>query len=54
MTVYLTSEILDPRRTWPDKKKYDSSAKKLARLFGKNFEKFGRMPREIQKAGPII
>ena len=48
------SEILDPRRTWPDKKKYDSSAKKLARLFGKNFEKFGRMPREIQKAGPII
>lgn len=48
------SDILDPRRTWPDKKKYDSSAKKLARLFGKNFEKFGRMPREIQKAGPII
>jgi phosphoenolpyruvate carboxykinase (ATP) len=48
------SEILEPRRTWPDKKKYDSSAKKLARLFARNFEKFGKMPAEIQKAGPIV
>ena len=48
------SEILEPRNTWSDKKKYDSSARKLARLFVKNFEKFGKMPKEIQKAGPII
>ncbi|HEY6404694.1 MAG TPA: phosphoenolpyruvate carboxykinase (ATP), partial [Nitrososphaeraceae archaeon] len=48
------SEILEPRRTWPDKKKYDLSGKKLARLFAKNFEKFGKMPGEIQKAGPIL
>jgi phosphoenolpyruvate carboxykinase (ATP) len=47
-------EILEPRNTWSDKRKYDSSARKLARLFVKNFEKFGKMPKEIQKAGPII
>ncbi len=48
------SEILQPRNTWPDKRKYDSSARKLARLFVKNFEKFGRMPKEVLRAGPII
>lgn len=48
------SEILEPRNTWSDKRKYESSARKLARLFVKNFEKFGKMPKEIQKAGPII
>ena len=48
------SEILEPRNTWSDKRKYDSSARKLARLFVKNFEKFGKMPKEIQRAGPII
>jgi phosphoenolpyruvate carboxykinase (ATP) len=47
-------EILEPRNTWSDKRKYDSSAWKLARLFVKNFEKFGKVPKEIQKAGPII
>lgn len=47
------SEILEPRNTWSDKRKYDSSARKLARLFVKNFEKFGKMPKEIEKAGPI-
>src|SRR5919112_824487 len=48
------TEILDPKNTWPDKKKYESSARILARLFVKNFEKFGKMPKEIQKAGPKI
>jgi phosphoenolpyruvate carboxykinase (ATP) len=47
-------EILESRNTWSDKRKYDSSARKLARLFVKNFEKFGKVPKEIQKAGPII
>jgi phosphoenolpyruvate carboxykinase (ATP) len=46
------TEILDPKSTWPDKKKYESSARRLAKLFTKNFEKFGKMPKEIQKAGP--
>jgi phosphoenolpyruvate carboxykinase (ATP) len=48
------TEILDPKSTWPDREKYESSARRLARLFVKNFEKFGKMPKEIQKAGPAI
>jgi len=48
------SEVLDPRNTWSDKEKYDISAKKLAALFIKNFEKFGETPEEILSAGPKI
>jgi phosphoenolpyruvate carboxykinase (ATP) len=48
------SEVLDPRNTWSDKEKYDISAKKLAALFVKNFEKFGETPKEIISAGPKI
>ena len=48
------SEVLDPRNTWSDKEKYDISAKKLAALFVKNFEKFGETPEEILSAGPKI
>ena len=47
-------EVLDPRNTWSDKDKYDTSARRLASLFVKNFKKFGNMPKEIVKAGPII
>jgi phosphoenolpyruvate carboxykinase (ATP) len=50
----VSTEILHPRNTWPDKRKYESSAKKLARLFVKNFEKFGKMPKDIQRAGPTV
>jgi phosphoenolpyruvate carboxykinase (ATP) len=46
-------QVLDPRNTWSDKEKYDSSARRLAALFRKNFEKFGTMPREIVNAGPL-
>jgi phosphoenolpyruvate carboxykinase (ATP) len=48
------SEVLDPRNTWSDKEKYDISAKKLAALFVKNFEKFGETSKEIRNAGPKI
>ena len=44
--------ILDPINTWSDKQKYVESAKRLASLFVKNFEKFGSMPLEIINAGP--
>ncbi|MGB8643273.1 MAG: phosphoenolpyruvate carboxykinase (ATP), partial [Nitrososphaeraceae archaeon] len=46
--------ILDPINTWSDKQKYMESAKRLASLFVKNFEKFGSMPLEIINAGPRI
>jgi phosphoenolpyruvate carboxykinase (ATP) len=45
-------EVLDPRNTWSDKDRYDASAKRLASLFVKNFEKFGSVSREIIEAGP--
>jgi phosphoenolpyruvate carboxykinase (ATP) len=48
------SKVLDPRNTWSDKQKYDLSAKRLALLFVKNFEKFGKVPIEIRNAGPRI
>jgi phosphoenolpyruvate carboxykinase (ATP) len=44
--------ILDPINTWSDKQKYLESAKRLASLFVKNFERFGNMPRDIVIAGP--
>jgi phosphoenolpyruvate carboxykinase (ATP) len=47
-------EVLDPRNTWSDKDKYDAAARRLAALFVKNFEKFGKMPKEIVEAGPRI
>lgn len=46
--------ILDPANTWSDKQKYLESAKRLAYLFIKNFEKFDNMPTELIKAGPTV
>jgi phosphoenolpyruvate carboxykinase (ATP) len=45
-------EVLDPRNTWSDKDRYDASARRLAALFVKNFEKFGSVSKEIVEAGP--
>jgi phosphoenolpyruvate carboxykinase (ATP) len=47
-------EVLNPRNTWSDKDKYDAAARRLAALFVKNFEKFGKMPKQIVEAGPRI
>jgi phosphoenolpyruvate carboxykinase (ATP) len=44
--------ILDPINTWSDKQKYLESAKRLASLFVKNFQKFENMPMEVVNAGP--
>ncbi len=45
-------EVLSPKKTWSDPAAYDETAKKLAGLFQKNFEKYENMDRKIVEAGP--
>lgn len=49
------SQVLQPRSTWSDGKKYDETANHLAKLFHKNFEQFaeGCAP-EILLAAPKV
>lgn len=47
------AEILNPKNTWPDKKSYDDTARKLARSFADNFKKFSREMPELEAFGPI-
>jgi phosphoenolpyruvate carboxykinase (ATP) len=47
------SSILDPRKAWDDKAKYDETAAKLAGLFKKNFEKYeSGVSEAVRTAGP--
>ena len=49
------SEVLDPKKTWKDQAKFDVTAKKLASLFKKNFEKYEDQASEaIRGAGPRL
>lgn len=45
-------DVLQPKKTWADKAAYDETAKKLAALFQKNFEKYTNMPKAVVEAGP--
>jgi phosphoenolpyruvate carboxykinase (ATP) len=46
-------EIMNPRETWADKKAYDETANKLAKMFQDNFaKKYPDMPKNIAEAGP--
>lgn len=46
-------EIMNPRETWADKKAYDETANKLAKMFQDNFAaKYPDMPKNIAEAGP--
>jgi len=48
-------EVLNPRNTWPDAQAYDEQARKLARMFVKNFEKYlEAVPPQVVKAGPMV
>ncbi|KAJ3086556.1 Protein kinase C-like 1 [Quaeritorhiza haematococci] len=48
------SEILDPKKTWADKAKFDATLKKLAGLFQKNFNNFkDKATPDIVAAGPV-
>ncbi len=49
------ADILWPKNTWPNPSAYDEAARKLARLFRDNFERFkGQASEEIRSAGPRL
>ncbi len=49
------SEILLPRRTWPDPARYDQQAARLAQAFHKNFQQYAQLAApEVQAAGPLV
>lgn len=49
------SEILIPKNTWKNPAEYDETARKLAGLFVKNFQKYAdRASEEIRQAGPKV
>jgi phosphoenolpyruvate carboxykinase (ATP) len=48
------SQVLSPRDTWPDPQAYEEQARKLARMFAQNFQRFaGQVPRGVEHAGPV-
>ena len=47
------SKVLDPKKTWKNKKAYDKAAKSLAKMFYDNFKtKYKKASPNIKKAGP--
>ena len=45
--------VLNPMNIWEDKEMYTQEAKKLAKLFRENFEKYGNEVHYLVKSGPI-
>lgn len=48
------SDIMNPRDQWPDKKDYDSKARKLAFLFVENFARFKDISKKVINSGPTL
>ena len=49
------AEFLQPRNTWQDKDAYDEQARKIARMFQENFEKYADGVSEaVRLAGPRV
>jgi phosphoenolpyruvate carboxykinase (ATP) len=46
------SSVLNPRATWKDGAAYDAQARKLAKMFRENFDKFGSVDSATKDAGP--
>lgn len=47
------AEVMDPRKSWKDDLQYLRKANRLAEMFVKNFEKFGKDASYLVKAGPL-
>ena len=45
------AEVLVPRQAWPDKSRYDATARKLAGLFVENFKNY-QASDEVARRGP--
>ncbi len=53
--AYVPEQIMDARGLWNNDEAYDMQAKRLAKLFIANFEKFNNeMPASVLEAGPKI
>jgi phosphoenolpyruvate carboxykinase (ATP) len=51
----VSSEVLDPRRTWANPAEYDLQAAKLAEMFRQNFARFNNeVPKEVIAGGPQL
>jgi phosphoenolpyruvate carboxykinase (ATP) len=49
------SEILQPRKTWPNPAEYDARARQLAQLFQNNFATYAaQAPASVRQAGPKV
>ncbi len=48
------SKVLNQRATWPDAAAYDAQARKLAKMFRENFEKFGSVDSATKNSGPKV
>jgi phosphoenolpyruvate carboxykinase (ATP) len=50
------SEILDPKKTWENKEKFEETSRKLATQFVENFKNFATTPtgKSVEKAGPTL
>ena len=47
--------LLTPRETWTDANAYDEQARKLVRLFNRNFERFeANVDAEVRAAAPRL
>ena len=48
------TDMLNPRNAWADKEAYDGTAKKLAGMFVKNFEKYAGVGNDLTQYGPRV